>query len=49
MWCEFLCAVSPVPKTSVSAALSYSDIKVSILMHIIYLNVKFYANVSYVS
>jgi len=43
------CAVSPVLKTSASAALSYSDIKVSILMHISYLNVMFWTNVSYVS
>jgi len=46
---EFVCAVSPVLKTSFYAALSYSDIAVSILMHIIYLNVMFCINVSYVS
>jgi hypothetical protein len=44
-----LCAVLPVLKTSVSAAVSYSDITVSILMHICYMNVTFCANVSYVS
>ena len=46
---QFVCGVSPVLKTSVSAGLSYSDIKVSILMHIRYLNVLFFTNVSYVS
>ena len=52
MWCEFLyvvCAVSRDLDTSGYAAVMYSDITVSVLMHICSLNVMFCANVSYVS
>jgi len=46
MCCEFcLCVVSLDLKTSVSAALSYSDTIVSILLHISSLNVIFCGNV----
>jgi len=39
MWCKFcLCLGSPVLKPSVSAAVTYSDITVSILKHISYPN-----------
>jgi hypothetical protein len=44
-----LYTISHVLKTSVSAALSYSDFKVSILMLISTLNMMFCDNVSYVS
>jgi len=45
---EFVCVLSPVPKKSVSTALSYSDFTISIVIHN-YLNVMFCTNVSYVS
>ena len=41
--------LSPVLKTSVSVALLYSDITISIIMHIRSLRVMFCANVPYVS
>ena len=40
-----LCVVKPVLSTSVSAAVSYSHITVSISIHITYLNVMFSVNV----
>jgi len=53
MWsCEFLfvlCAVSRDLKTSVSVAVSYSHITVSVLTQIIPLNVMISADGSYVS